>query len=133
MTQQIQDSGQFQHRRQEWIDRVTALVDQVAQWSQAEGWTVERSQHTIQEKLLGTYDAPALKVHLPGGDIFLTPIALHITGGNGRVELEALPTLSRVRLIGENNTWRIITDSNVPLRQLWNRQTFTQLAHDLLS
>jgi hypothetical protein len=133
MAQQTLNPKQAQQRRQKWIDRVTALADQVAKWSQAKGWNVERYSQSIQERVFGAYSAPALKIHLPNGEILLTPIALRTLGGNGRVDLEGIPTLSRVKLIGDEGRWSIMTDSNVPLRQDWNRKTFTQLVHDLLN
>lgn len=123
----------YQQRRQEWVGRVNALVGEVSAWCQAEGWLVESDQKTLREQLLGKYAVPSLRIHAPGGEVLLNPIALHVAGGDGRVDLEAFPTLSRVKLVGAANGWTIMTDSNVPLRQPWDRQTFVQLVRDLLS
>lgn len=60
-------------------------------------------------------------------------VALHVVGGDGRVDLEGYPTLSRVKLIGTPGGWTIMTDSNVPLRLPWNADTFRQLAEDLVA
>jgi hypothetical protein len=128
-----QVANQFDQRRENWVLRTRSLADQVSQWCQAEGWKVEEEEKTIQEDLLGTYHAPTLRIHVPGGELLLNPIALHVVGGNGRVDLEAFPTLARVKLIGIPDGWRIMTDSNVPIRQPWNQKNFVQLAHDLLS
>ncbi|HET6247764.1 MAG TPA: hypothetical protein VFE47_08710 [Tepidisphaeraceae bacterium] len=69
---------------------------------------------------------------MAGGEGFLTPIALHIVGdADGRVDLEAWPSMNRVRFVGKSGGWEIITDSNVPLRQPWNRETFVQPVRDL--
>ena len=55
-------------------------------------------------------------------------------GGDGRVDVEVYPTLSRVRLDGaDDGGWVIMTDSNVPLRLPWNGDTFRQLAQDLVA
>jgi hypothetical protein len=132
MTQSIHDPALRQQQRDQWIARVEALVTQVTEWSIAEGWTVERAPKTIREKLLGTYDVSKLHVKLPGGELILEPIGIQVPGEDGRVDLEAFPTLNRVKLIG-GQEWRIITDSNVPLRLPWNRETYAQLAHDLLN
>lgn len=120
-------------RRTEWVARVSVLADQVAQWCAAEGWTVEREEKRVREKLLGEYTVPVLLMTVPGGELHLNPIALHVVGGNGRVDLEAFPTLSRVKLVGEDGGWKIMTDSNVPLRHPWNEETFVQLVQDLMS
>ena len=119
--------------RLDWIARVGQLVNQIDGWSLAENWATERHEKSITERLLGTYVVPELIVRLGGGELMVNPIALHIAGGNGRVDLEAIPTLSRVKLIGVPGGWQIWTDSNVPLRIDWNRENFTRLTHDLLS
>jgi hypothetical protein len=128
----------MQARRDEWVRRVGALVDQIRQWSEAVGWRVELGREAIDERLLGAYEAPAARVSLPPGDlperaVLVVPIALDVVGGDGRVDLEGYPTLSRVKLIGGDEGWTIITDSNVPLRLPWNAATFTQLAQDLVA
>ena len=69
----------------------------------------------------------------PDGELLLEPVALFVRGARGRVDLEAFPSQSRVKLLLDNGTWQIMTDSNVPLRQPWTEDTFVQLARDLLS
>lgn len=129
---------ELQARRDDWERRVAALVKQIAEWSQEAGWPVEIGRQTIDERLLGQYEAPMARVSLPRGDlperaVLVVPVALHVIGGDGRVDLEGYPTLSRVRLIAADDDWLIMTDSNVPLRQPWNRDTFRQLAKDLVA
>lgn len=127
-----EQTSQFAARRQDWIGRATALVNQIAEWAAAEGWGAERHEKQIVERLLGQYSVPALILRVPGGELMVNPIGLHIAGGDGRVDLEALPTLSRVKLIGSTDGWQIWTDSNIPLRIPWTRQSFVQLVEDLL-
>jgi hypothetical protein len=124
--------AQISARRQAWIDRVADLVNQVAGWAEAEGWDVERHEKEISERYFGRYAVAALVIRLPLGDIQINPIGLHVVGGEGRVDLEAVPTLSRVRLAPRSEGWEIWTDSNVPLRVPWVKESFVQLAHDLL-
>jgi hypothetical protein len=131
MTQSI-DPAVKQQQLSDWVGRLKALVAQIAEWSEAEGWRVQRTPKTLREKSVGTYEAPKLHVTLPSGELNVDPIALDMVAGVGRVDLEAFPTLSRVKLIGGQD-WRIVTDSNVPLRLPWNRETYIQLANDLLS
>lgn len=128
----------MQARRDAWVQRVGSLVEQIRQWSEAAGWRVELGREAIEERLLGLYEAPSARVSLPPGDlperiVLVVPIALDVAGGDGRVDLEGYPTLSRVKLIGGHEGWTIITDSNVPLRLPWNAATFTQLAQDLVA
>ena len=119
-------------RKADWVDRVTRLIDEVERWATAEGWAVHRFDKNLKESVTGEYIVPMLRMRGPHGELFLTPIALRLAGGgDGRVDLEAWPSMNRVRFIGKGDTWEIITDSNVPLRQSWNRDTFVQLARDL--
>lgn len=103
----------------EWMNRVRALLDQVAGWAQRQGWKAE---------LAGPgHRAPRLHVHPPGGEITLEPVG-------GRVDVEAYPTLNRVKLVSDAaGGWQVITDSNIPLRETWGEETFARLAHDLLA
>ena len=108
------------------------------QWSQAAGWAVEVERTAIEERLYGRYEASAARVQLPKGDlperaVLIMPVALEVKGGDGRVDLEGYPTLSRVMLLGDDGGWIIMTDSNVPLRLPWNEGTFRQLAQDLVA
>jgi hypothetical protein len=120
-------------RREDWIARVSALANQVSRWSEAEGWAVERHERTITERPRGTYVLPELSVRLTGGEVLLVPVGLDVAGGNGRVDLEAVPTLARIKIMDTDQGWALYADTNVPLRMKWNRQNFVRLAHDLLS
>jgi hypothetical protein len=125
--------AQLKSRREAWIARVTSLANQVSEWSVAEGWKVERHEKEITEEFLGTYRVPEVVVRLDIGELIIAPVALHIAGGNGRVDLEAVPTLARVKMVGAGIGWKLFADPNVPLRVDWNRENFVQLARDLLS
>lgn len=120
-------------RRDDWIARVSKLAKQVVQWGNTEGWKIEQHDKEITEELLGTYTVPEVVLRLKGGQIIVAPVALNIAGGDGRVDIEALPTLARVKLIGGKDGWELYADPNVPLRRNWNRANFIQLAHDLLT
>ncbi len=133
MTQTLDNPAHWSYRRQEWITRVTTLVHEIATWSQAQGWKVEEGRKSIHEKLLGDYEVPTLLVHLPEGELSVNPVGLQVIGADGRIDVEAFPTLSRVKFVGDGEGWKIVTDSNVPLRAAWNCETFVQLAHDLLN
>ncbi len=132
MTQAINNPAHWDQRRQEWVARVEGLISQIADWAQAEGWPVERGQKTIHEKA-HSYEVPTLRIQMNGGEVSVNPVGLHVIGAEGRVDLRAMPTLSRVKLVGDGQEWKIITDSNVPIRAPWNRETFVQLAHDLIA
>ena len=133
MTRALNDPAQSLHLREDWLARVRALEDQIAAWAVQQQWSVEQFDHPVQERLLGAYSAPAIRVRLTGGELEIIPVALNASGADGRVDVKAYPTLSRVKLIGTAQGWQIMTDSNVPIRLPWTEETFVQLAHDLLA
>src|SRR5437016_2029077 len=87
-----QAADPHQLRREEWIARVVALADRIKGWCQSQGWPVEEDQKTIDEDLLGQYSVPVLRISAPGGMLHFNPVALHVLGGDGQVDLEAFPT-----------------------------------------
>ena len=118
--------------RKRWLKWIEGVLNDVTKWSDDEGWSIARGQKAIEEESLGTYSAPTVRIRMPGGDeIHVEPVAWELIGAHGRINIEAWPALNRVRLMRRGNDWQIITDSNVPIRQKWNRNTFVQLARDL--
>jgi len=120
------------NHREVWMTRVRLLLKQVSAWAKIQGWKVERASKRLEDSS-GRYNVPTLRLHAPRGELILEPVSAHAIGAGGRVDLEAYPTLNRVRLLAdESGGWRIMTDSNVPLREPWSQETFIQLAADLL-
>lgn len=117
-----------------WTERVRDLVAQLADWYRAEGWTVVESPMTIREPGLPEYELPRLIVHVTDREeLHVKPIGLRLPYAVGRVDLEGYPTLSRVKLMARPDGWQIMTDSRVPLRVPWTRESFVQLATDLVA
>jgi len=121
---------QLQNR---WVEAVRELVRQIQSWAKDKGWPAQQAEETITEDPLGTYSVPALVVEFPAGRLQVRPIGCNIIGAEGRVDLEAYPTLNRIKLLRHDDGWVMVTDSNVPLRLPWNADTFAQLAQDLLA
>ncbi len=133
MTQAINNPAHWDQRRMEWVASVKKLVDQLADWAAAAQWTVERGSKTISEKKTEAYEVPTLLIHIGDDEIRVNPIGKLLFRAEGRVDLEARPTLNRVKLIADGSEWKIITESNVPIRSPWNFETFVQLVRDLLA
>jgi len=118
-------------QREQWLALLHELTDQVAAWAEAQRWSIDRGTKEIDETTLGIYTAPTLRIRAPGGELHLDPVALAVRGAEGRVDLEAWPTLNRVRLIRRGGQWQVLTDSNVRLREPWGPELFVRLAHEL--
>jgi hypothetical protein len=131
MTMQVPDEAALR-RRATWLQDVERLLTEIEDWCHELNWPAQRERITITEERLGTYDAPQVHARLPGGgELYVTPVALDVIASNGRIDIEAWPSLNRVRLVRRPDAWEIMTDSNVPIRQAWARDTFRSIAIDL--
>lgn len=130
MTMQAPEE-QREHRLREWLDWVGRLITEIESWSAEQGWSTARADKQLSEEGFGTYSVPTLRVRTPNGEVHVNPVALNVLGADGRIDLEAWPALNRVKLVRRAGQWRIITDSNVPLREPWDRDTFLRLVGDL--
>lgn len=120
--------------RQEWLNQIGELADQVKGWiAQEPDWVIMPcEENEIEEQLLGTYSVTVWKINTPEGEVRLEPIARNYPG-RGIVELYAWPTLRRVHLLpGKEAAWQVRVDSGFDLRQPWDREHFLLLVRDLI-
>ena len=113
------------------MDRLAPLMASIGQWAAEQGWPVSDQPREISERVLGTYRVTGLRVRTPSGDLLVEPIARHVIGGDGRVDLTAWPSLNRVKLVGHDGGWRVFTDSNLAWPKPWCKDTFLELARGL--
>lgn len=121
--------------RDEWVRAVTELEAQITQWAREEGWQAHLEKRTLNEEDIGSYTVPDIALETPEGRLLLEVKGRGPAAAAGRVQLMAWPSLFRVHLLRKprSEEWVIRTDSGIPLRQPWNRETFVQLAKDLLA
>lgn len=122
--------------RDEWTRSIRGLERDLADWARAEGWQVRTSERIVNEESIGAYAAPDLVIETPAGERLVVEVkGRGPAGASGRVQLSAWPTLFRVLLLHKagQQDWVIRTDSGIPIRQPWNRDTFVSVAKDLLS
>lgn len=122
--------------RDAWTQAVQDLEREIADWAKAEGWDVHTSEKVVSEESIGTYAVPDLTIETPEGERLIVEVkGRGPANSSGRVQLSAWPSLFRVLLLhkSEDDSWVIRTDSGIPLRRPWNRETFITLARDLLS
>lgn len=122
--------------RDEWMQALTALGQDLTAWAEAEGWQVRASEKHLTEVATGTYTAPELALETPeGGRLLVEVKGRGPTEASGRVQISAWPTLFRVLLLHKpgRSGWVVRTDSGIPLHQPWNHETFITLAKDLLN
>lgn len=118
--------------KQQWLEDVRRLLDEIQSWCEAERWLVHRQAKKIRERKFGEYEVDALTVKGPQGHLCVDPVARFVMGAKGRVDLYAWPSLHRFMLVREDGAWIIRTDSGVKWPTTWGRDTFLNLANELI-
>lgn len=82
--------------RGEWLASLEELMSRLREWlstAEKEGLFNLAAERVIRkEDRLGEYEAPALRIETPKGDIIeITPKARYVVGAYGRVDLESPP------------------------------------------
>jgi hypothetical protein len=116
-----------------WQGLLDKLAREVRIWSEARGWKVDQKTLTLEEEHLGTYDVPFLVIQHqdPQRPVFLEPVARYVMGAAGRVDLFSYPSMDRVMLLYDGNTW-VIRPELGPLWPLpWSQDTFIDLVQRL--
>ncbi len=75
----------------EWLARLTDLVDTVKQWAEELGWSTRRIETRLQDSQIGSYQAPALLLQMETSKALLEPIARSAPGAEGVVDLYLMP------------------------------------------
>ncbi|MCP3020391.1 hypothetical protein [Cupriavidus basilensis] len=74
--------------RQEYVQRVTALLREAADWCRDRGLQTELLPYTVREERAGEYEAPALYISKDGVSLAkLVPAGSRIIAAYGRVDL----------------------------------------------
>ena len=93
---------------QEWLDRLTVLVDLVEGWVKDLGWATRRISKRMEDSRLGTYRAPALIMQRDLVQIALEPIGRFAPRCDGVVDLYLMPALDDMAsLYYENGEWHL--------------------------
>ncbi len=122
--------------RDEWTQVLGALERDITEWAQEEGWQVHAASRSLTEDAIGQYAVQDLVLETPQRERILVEVkGRGPLEAAGRVQISAWPTLFRVLLLHKSGEegWIIRTDSGIPIRQPWNRETFISLVRDLLN
>jgi hypothetical protein len=123
----ISSTEQLKKDRDGWLALVNDLTREIESWAFARHWAVHRDQKTVRESRLAEYVVPVLSVMAPAGRVQIDPVARYVAGGDGRIDLLAWPSLTRMLLIRVGDRWVLKTDSGVEWPEGWNQQTFARL------
>jgi hypothetical protein len=128
---QVAPNPKAQATRLEWQGLLRQLADDIEKWSKTRNWAVARHVSALEESELGAYEVPAVHIHTGRGALIVEPIARHIIGGDGRVDLYNLGSFRRLILIRKGGAWVLFTEDRVPWPNPWNEATFIQVAEAL--
>jgi hypothetical protein len=117
--------------RDEWVAEVRRLVAEAEEWSQRQGWAVRRDEKTITETGLGRYSVPVLLIQTPRGRLLLDPIARHIVGASGRIDLCGLPSYDPTPIVREADGWQFKSLEKEEYSRPWSEEAFVDLVGGL--
>jgi hypothetical protein len=75
----------------EWLSRLTALVESLQKWAEEFGWSTRRIEKQMEDSQIGVYRAPALILQEASVRVLLEPIARSAPGAEGVVDLYLMP------------------------------------------
>ncbi|MCI0357279.1 MAG: hypothetical protein L0211_02195 [Planctomycetaceae bacterium] len=77
--------------REDWVGRVTTLVQDVENWAGELGWSTRRIDKQLDDSQIGSHTVPALLVQEGPVRVFVEPIARSAPGAEGVVDLYLMP------------------------------------------
>lgn len=98
--------------REEWVRRLSTLVESVESWAQDLGWSTRRIEATMKDSEIGTYRAPALLLQQETTKVLLEPIARSAPGAEGVADLYRMPAYDDVAsLYYQKDRWQVHSPS----------------------
>jgi hypothetical protein len=119
-------------KKQNWIKAVNELAKSIKEWAEEMKWLVDVHETDFNESAYGSYSLPELYIRAPKiQKLAVVPVGLDIMGAEGRVDIEAFPSLHRFILIRKKGQWKLMTDSMVPWPGAWGREAFLSMVEAL--
>ena len=81
----------WEQARDEWLGRLSGLVESVEAWAKDLGWSTRRVEKKMDDSQLGAYSAPGLLMQESTTRVLLEPIARFAPGVDGVVDLYLMP------------------------------------------
>ncbi|HZW32291.1 MAG TPA: hypothetical protein VFF52_16380 [Isosphaeraceae bacterium] len=104
-TNQAEDKEKL---REEWLERLSDLVETVRGWAQDLDWSTRRIEKKMEDSELGTYKAPALLLQKETVRALLEPIAHSAPGVAGIVDFYLMPAFDDIaRLFFSDDGWQL--------------------------
>lgn len=83
--------GEQEALRDQWLERLSALVKTVREWAEELGWATRQIEKKLEDSQVGDYKAPALIIQEGTTRVLLEPIARSAPGVEGVVDFYLMP------------------------------------------
>lgn len=93
--------------RANWIDRVSALVDQVEQWAREMGWSTRRVEKKLDDPWIGKHRVPALLMQEDLCRVLLEPLGPSTPGTEGVADLYLMPAYDDIARLYYEDQWKL--------------------------
>lgn len=92
--------------RDEWLDRLAALLDSVETWARELDWSTRRIDKRMEDTRIGDYRAPVLILQGGTTRAMLEPIARFSAGTEGLADFYLMPAYDDIaRLYYKDGSW----------------------------
>ena len=122
--------------KEAWLAAIDALYSDVERWlkpSISDGVAkVQRRQVTMTERHLGTYRAEELVIDAGGSKVRFKPVALHVVGATGRVDILGADDSVRLMRLGPERGWCASLGPGEPYLFPFTKEEFTAILERLL-
>ncbi len=120
--------------RDEWVAAVDKLLQDAEAWSKKQDWATRRDPKTVNEEEIGEYTVPRLLIHSIDGRLLLDPLTPFAGGGaRGVVEFCVMPSYDWVRIIRDQDGWKILPEARSDELRPLTEASFVETARQLLT
>jgi hypothetical protein len=82
----------------DWLGAARKLIDEAAEWAEAEGWPTRRHSWELNEPFLGTYELDRLIYGVMGSQMALVPVGRFMMKSQGSFDLAIMPAYESVSI-----------------------------------
>jgi hypothetical protein len=139
VTNQAEDKEKL---REEWLERLSDLVETVRGWAQDLDWSTRRIEKKMEDSEIGTYKAPALLLQKETVRALLELIAHSAPGVVGIVDLYLMPAYDDLaRLYFSDDRWQLyyefpgaptVTDIREAEPRPFSKETFQDVLETMI-
>jgi hypothetical protein len=102
---------------EDWLNAQRSMLAEAKEVASLNGWSAQEDEKEVTESLLGTYQAPRLRIRSSDLDVIFAPIARFGSDGRGVVDLVTMPTYETSHYITlKDNKWWIAAANEPVLR-----------------